>query len=158
MHFGLDGFWIRWIRCLESLNILLVFTMSSRRLRDMASRSLEDVFNVTIFRLPKRFQDVFARRLQIQHMVAVWYADFPMQPFTDVFQNKCSSKLCNTGEPLSNNKVAGLLLQNTYGGCLWDFLAANTFLQLNILFIAASCTGFGSRLLCKQELNLRCSH
>ena len=29
-------------------------------------------------------------------------------------------------EPLFH-KVAGLLLQNTYGGCYWIFLAANTF-------------------------------
>ena len=45
-------------------------------------------------------------------------------------------------EPLSNNKVAGLLLQNTDGGCFWIFVAANTFLQLNMVFIADSRTGF----------------
>ena len=52
--------------------------MSSRRLQDMSSRRLEDVFSVTIFRLPRRLEDglqevlktssrrlqgVFARRL-----------------------------------------------------------------------------------------------
>ena len=61
-------------------------------------------------------------------------------------------------EPLSNNKVAGLLLQNTDGGCFWIFVAANTFLQLNMVFIADSRTGFCSGLLWKDELNLRSSH
>ena len=31
-------------------------------------------------------------------------------------------------KPLSN-RVAGLLSQNTYGGCFWIFAAANTFLR-----------------------------
>ena len=53
------------------------------------------------------------------------------------------------------NKVAGLLLQNTYGGCFWIFAAANGFFQLNLVFIADSCTGFCSGLLWKHELNLR---
>ena len=35
-------------------------------------------------------------------------------------------------EPLSDNKVTDLLLQHTYGGCFWIFVAANAFLQLNI--------------------------
>ena len=61
-------------------------------------------------------------------------------------------------EPLSNNKVAGLLLQNTDGGCFWIFVAANTFLQLNMVFTADSCTSFYSGLLWKHELNLRSSH
>ena len=38
--------------------------MSSRHLQDMSSRRLQDVFSVTIFRLPRRLQNVFARRLQ----------------------------------------------------------------------------------------------
>ena len=45
--------------------------MSSRHLQDMSSRRFQDVFIVTIFRLPRRlqnvFQDVFkmsSRRLQ----------------------------------------------------------------------------------------------
>ena len=45
--------------------------MSLRRLQDMSSRRLEDVFSVTIFRLPRRLQDVLrevlktsSRRLQ----------------------------------------------------------------------------------------------
>ena len=33
--------------------------MPSRRLQDMSSRRLQDVFSVTIFRLPRRLQDVF---------------------------------------------------------------------------------------------------
>ena len=33
--------------------------MSSRRLQGMSSRRLEDVFSVTIFRLPRRLEDVF---------------------------------------------------------------------------------------------------
>ena len=60
--------------------------------------------------------------------------------------------------PLANNKVADLFLQNTYGGCFWIFVAANTFLQLNMVFIADSRTGFCSGLLWKDELNLRSSH
>ena len=60
-------------------------------------------------------------------------------------------------EPLSN-KVAGFLLQNTYGGCFWLFVAESTFLQLNFVFIADNCTNFCPRLLLKHELNLRSSH
>ena len=61
-------------------------------------------------------------------------------------------------EPLSNNKVIDLLLQNTYGGCFWIFVTANTFLELNMVFIADGRTGFCSGLLWKHELNLRSSH
>ena len=60
-------------------------------------------------------------------------------------------------KPLSNNKVVGLLLQNTYG-CFWIFAAANTFLRLNLVFIADSRTGFCAELLWKHELNLRSSY
>ena len=60
-------------------------------------------------------------------------------------------------EPLSN-KVAGLPLQNTYGGCSWIFVAANTFFQLNLVFIADSRTGFCSSFLWKYDLNFRSSH
>ena len=38
------------------------------------------------------------------------------------------------------------------------FAAANTFFQLNLVFIADSRTGFCSGLLWKHELNLRSSH
>ena len=38
--------------------------MKSRRLQDMSSRHLQDVFNVTIFRLPRRLEDVFKTYLQ----------------------------------------------------------------------------------------------
>ena len=61
-------------------------------------------------------------------------------------------------EPLSNNNVADLLLENTYGGGFWTFVAANTFLWLNMVFIADSCTAFCSRPLWKHECNLRSSH
>ena len=44
-------------------------------------------------------------------------------------------------EPLSSNKFADLLLQNTYGSCFLIFVAGNTFLQLNMVFIADSHTG-----------------
>ena len=37
--------------------------------------------------------------------------------------------------------IINLLLQSTYGGCFWIFVAANTFLQLNMVFIAHSRTG-----------------
>ena len=61
-------------------------------------------------------------------------------------------------EPLSNNKVADILLQNTYGGCFWIFVAADTFLQMNMVFIADSRTGFCSGVLWKYQLNHRSSH
>ena len=60
-------------------------------------------------------------------------------------------------EPLSN-KVADLLLQNTYGGCFQIFVVANTFFQLNLVFIADSRTDFYSWVPRKHELNLRSSH
>ena len=37
---------------------LFVSKTSWRRLQDMSSRRLQDVFSVTIFRLPRRLQDV----------------------------------------------------------------------------------------------------
>ena len=43
---------------------LFVSKTSWRRLQDMSSRRLEDVFSVTIFRLPRRLQDVFKTYLQ----------------------------------------------------------------------------------------------
>ena len=54
--------------------------------------------------------------------------------------------------------LAALLLQNTYGGCFWICVAANTFFQLNPVFIADRRTGISSELLWKQELNLWSSH
>ena len=64
-------------------------------------------------------------------------------------------KISVTLEPLPNNKVADLLLPNTYGGCFWIFVAANTFLQLNMVFIADSRSCFCSGLLWKHELNFK---
>ena len=83
-----------------------------------------------------------------------------------IFRSSCSqmffkiSVLKNVAilETFSNNKFAGLLLQNTCGGCFWIFVAANTFSQLNMVFIADSCTGFCSGVFWKHELNLRSSH
>ena len=57
-----------------------------------------------------------------------------------------------------SNKVAGLLLQNTYGGSFWIFVAANTFFQRNLVFIGVSRTAFCSGFLWKHELNLRSNH
>ena len=54
--------------------------------------------------------------------------------------------------------LEALLLQNTSGGCFWIFATANTFFQLNLVFIADSRTGFCSEFLWKQELNLKSSH
>ena len=56
------------------------------------------------------------------------------------------------------NKVAGLLLRNTYATCFWIFTAANTFFQLNLARIGDKCISFCPGLLWKQELNLRSSH
>ena len=44
------------LRCLQD--------MSLRRLQGMSSKRLQDVFSVTIFRLARRLQDVFAGCLQ----------------------------------------------------------------------------------------------
>ena len=52
--------------------------------------------------------------------------------------------------------LAGLLLQKTYDGCFWIFATANTFFQLNLVFIADSHTDFYSELRWKH--NLRSSH
>ena len=76
-----------------------------------------------------------------------------------IFRSSCSqmffkiSVLKNFAilETFSNNKFAGLLLQNTCGGCFWIFVAAN-------LFIADSRTGFRFGLLWKHELNLRSNY
>ena len=62
-------------------------------------------------------------------------------------------------KPLSN-KVASLLLQKTYGGGFWSFLAANLkfFLQLNMVLIGDSPSGFCSGLFWRHKLKLRSSH
>ena len=67
------------VKYISPVNILFVSKSSSRRLQDMSSRRLEEVFSVTFFCLPRSFQDVlrdvfrtssrrprdvFARRLQ----------------------------------------------------------------------------------------------
>ena len=39
-------------------SILFPSTVSSRRLQDMSSRCLQDVFSITMFRLPRRLEDV----------------------------------------------------------------------------------------------------
>ena len=52
--------------------------------------------------------------------------------------------------PQENTSVlalADLLLQDTYGGCVWIFEAVNTFLRLILEFAASSRTGFCSELL-----------
>ena len=54
--------------------------------------------------------------------------------------------------------LAGLLLQNTYRDCFLIFAAANTFFQVNLVFIADCQIGFCPELLRKQDLNLRSSH
>ena len=48
--------------------------MSSRRLQEMSLRCLEDVFSITIFRLPRRLQEIFKtfpRRLGRQKIVTL---------------------------------------------------------------------------------------
>ena len=56
----------RFIRCRFRFVRLRDFqeTLKSRRLQDMSSRHLQDVFNVTIFRLPRRLEDVLKTYLQ----------------------------------------------------------------------------------------------
>ena len=54
--------------------------------------------------------------------------------------------------------LADFLLHNTYGSCFWIFAAANTFFQLNLVFIADSCTDIRSKLLWKYELSLISNH
>ena len=48
---------------------------SSRRLQDMSSRSLEDKFSVTIFRLPRRLQDVFQDNFKTSWKTKNCYAE-----------------------------------------------------------------------------------
>ena len=53
-----------WINTDILVNILFISKTSSRRLQDMSWRRLQEVFNVTIFRLPRRLQDVLLIRLE----------------------------------------------------------------------------------------------
>ena len=61
-------------------------------------------------------------------------------------------------EPFSNNKVADLLLQNTYGNCFWIFVAANSFCSWiwNLLLTIAPVFVLDSFE--NSRLNLRSSH
>ena len=45
-------------RHLQHMSSRRLQVMSSRRLQDMSSKRLQDVFSATIFRLPRRLQDV----------------------------------------------------------------------------------------------------
>ena len=56
--------------------------------------------------------------------------------------------------------LADLHLQNNYRDCFNIFAAANTFFQVNLVFIADRSTGFCSELLLlrKHDLNLRSSN
>ena len=157
-------------RCLEDIVHLRLQKMFSRRLQDeyiclSHTSLLQDVFKTSwsrpiysswsyVFKTSsRRLAKTSSRHLQICH----WGADFQKQPFTDVFSKIGVLKNFTILEPLSN-KVVGLLLHNTYGGCVWIFAVANTFFQLNLVFIADSCTGFCLGLLWKHELYLRSSH
>ena len=51
-------------RLLQDVSSRRLQDMSSRRLQDMSSRRLQDVISVTIFRLPRRLQDVKLLRLR----------------------------------------------------------------------------------------------
>ena len=53
--------------------------------------------------------------------------NFKKQSFTDVFQNRCRSKVRNIHKKTVTLAVADLLLKNTYGGCFWILAAGNTF-------------------------------
>ena len=78
MHFGfalefsnVDLLNIDLLDKISPVSILLDPIMPSRRLQDMSSRRLQDVFSATIFRLPRRLQEVLqdvfktsSRRLQ----------------------------------------------------------------------------------------------
>ena len=46
-------------QCLQDMSSRRLQDMYSRRLQEMSSRRLEGIFTVTIFRLPRRLQDVF---------------------------------------------------------------------------------------------------
>ena len=56
------------VKYISPVNILFVSKTSSRHLQDMSSRRLQDVFSVTVFRLPRHLarclQDVFKTYLQ----------------------------------------------------------------------------------------------
>ena len=74
--------------------------MSSRHLQDMSSRRLQDVFSVTIFRLPRGLQDVFktsckrsSRRLQ----------DVFKTPLQDVFKTSWKTKNCYAEDVLKTS-------------------------------------------------------
>ena len=71
-----------------------------------------------------------------------WVPLFYHAPFTNVFQNRFSKKFHNTHMKTPVLALADLLLQNTYGGCFWIFATANTFFQLNLVFLTDSRTAF----------------
>ena len=48
---------------IPSKHFVCLQDVSKTCLEDVVKTCLEDVFNVTIFRFPRRFQDVFERRL-----------------------------------------------------------------------------------------------
>ena len=86
-------------RHLQDMSSRLLQDRSSGRLQDMSSRRLQtclqDVFSVTIFRLPRRLCETLSRRLGRRKIVTLrtcWrrLQDMSWRPLQDVFKtNKC---------------------------------------------------------------------
>ena len=130
---------------------MLVFKTSWRRLQVMSWKRPQHVFSVTIFALPRRLEDVLKTSWEIEvtlktswrrrlFFYRLWKTFFTEDIWTTasefvtemlIFRTSRSQmffKISVILEPLSNNIVADLLLQNTYGGYFRIFVAANTFL------------------------------
>ena len=143
----------------SSALVMRVFTKNNRILRSKQTREQW----LSQLRLRRRLKSFVVPSIVIKHL---WTTASEFVNEMLIFRSSRSqmffkiSVLKNFAilEPLSNNKVTDLLLQNTYGACFWIFVAANTFFLLNMVFIADSRTGFCSGLLWKHELNLRSSH
>ena len=69
------------------VHMVCLQAMSSRRLKDISWRRLEDVFSVTIFRPPRKFSRYFARYLQDVFKT-------PPRCLQDIFKTSLKMKNC----------------------------------------------------------------
>ena len=109
------------------------------------------------FRILKRFKRIikFRNYLPLVHLsLRCWFLETAVHRY---FSRKVFLSISQYSQE-NTEALDALLLENTCGGCFWIFATANTFFQLNLVFIADSRTGFCSELLWKQELNLRSNH
>ena len=106
----------------------LVFKTSWGRLQDMSWRRLQHVFSVTIFRLPRRLEDILPRRLE--DVLRRRLGDMPWRRLEDISWRHPEDKSCRRlQDVLEKNKSKCVYLwssKSTFNKCISDKSKANS--------------------------------